>query len=739
MFEALFGVPFGALAGARLELALPLPLLGVLAAFAVVAALALGGYLPAARGRRGLAWLRAALALLAVVAIARPELVVPVRDAGGAPVAVLLDDSRSMSVGAPGSAGEQALALLAPGEGTLGRELERRFRVRHHRFDAALRDGDGAAPRFRGAVSDPLGALLEAAGSGKLSGLVLASDGGQVGGRDVGDALTRLRAAGVPVHVVGVGAPTIAPDLAVESVSVTPVALEGDRVDLTVWLRASGLDGATVPVTVRDDGVLVAQRRVRIDGARASTRLEVRLDEPGLRPLEVQARLPGGDAVPGNDTLRRLVQVRGQPVRVLHVEGEPRFEVKFVRRAVAGDPAIALASLVRTGDNRFLRLGALDPDELAQGFPESAEELFRYHVLVLGSVQAAALGAPALALLHEFVARRGGSVLFLGGHQALAEGGFGDTPVAGMLPVRLRAPAPQFRVAAAAVLTREGLAHPVTRGLSALSGDGPGLPALAVVNPVREPKPGASVLLEGVDGGEPALVLLAWHRFGAGRVAVLPARDVWRWRMHADVPLEDRSHEMLWRGLLRWLAREVPAQVAVSTGPDPAAPGQALTVRARIRDAAWRALPDAAPRVLLTTPLGDIHERAMTLVPGAEPQFHARFAAAEAGVHELRVEVARDGEPPLTGSGGLLVEAAGEEFRSPGLDETLLARIARETGGSYRRAADAAGLAERVAASAPAEQAWRRLSLWNAPALLLAMLALAATEWWLRRRRRELP
>ena len=71
-----------------------------------------------------------------------------------------------------------------------------------------------------------------------------------------------------------------------------------------------------------------------------------------------------------------LIEVRDAHERILYFEGEPRFEMKFIRRAVADDKNLEVVALQRTADNKFLRLGGDGPDELVGGFPKTREELF---------------------------------------------------------------------------------------------------------------------------------------------------------------------------------------------------------------------------------------------------------------------------------------------------------------------------------------------------------------------------
>src|SRR4029079_1939480 len=145
---------------------------------------------------------------------------------------------------------------------------------------------------------------------------------------------------------------------------------------------------------------------------------------------------------------------------------EPRFEMKFLRRAVADDPNLQIVTLQRTADNKFLRLGVDAPEELVAGFPKTREELFAYRGIVLGSVEASAFTGDQLRMISEFVDVRGGGLLLLGGPHAFAEGGYAGTAVADVMPVLLERPVGNTATAAPHVKvrpTRAGEAHAVTQ------------------------------------------------------------------------------------------------------------------------------------------------------------------------------------------------------------------------------------------------------------------------------------
>jgi hypothetical protein len=81
------------------------------------------------------------------------------------------------------------------------------------------------------------------------------------------------------------------------------------------------------------------------------------------------------EVVTQNNVREALIQVRDTRERILYFEGEPRFEMKFIRRAVADDKNLQVVSLQRTADNKFMRLGVEGAEELEGGFPKTREAL----------------------------------------------------------------------------------------------------------------------------------------------------------------------------------------------------------------------------------------------------------------------------------------------------------------------------------------------------------------------------
>jgi hypothetical protein len=134
--------------------------------------------------------------------------------------------------------------------------------------------------------------------------------------------------------------------------------------------------------------------------------------------------------------------------------------------------------------------------------------------------------------------------------------GNAGTALEAVLPVELEAqPDSSYFAEVQVEPTRAGGLHPALQFAAEPAASGAtwqSLPPLSTFNRVRRLKPGATALLAGSGTGVPnGQVVLAFQRYGRGLSLALPVQDTWIWRMHADIPLDDQTHEIFWRQLLR--------------------------------------------------------------------------------------------------------------------------------------------------------------------------------------------
>ncbi|KPJ82706.1 MAG: hypothetical protein AMS19_06960 [Gemmatimonas sp. SG8_23] len=566
-----------------------------------------------------------------------------------------------------------------------------------------------------------------------LSGLVLVSDGADNENRPVTEALVPLQAAGVPVFTVGLGDETLEPDVELGRVELPRAVLEGSTLMVDVVVTQSGFGQRTVPIAVEGPTSILAEETVELgpDGEPVVARVAFQLENAGPQRIEFSIPPQAGERVDRNNRRTAWVDVRGEREKILYVEGEPRFEVKFMRRAVQDDENLQLVVLQRTAEAKFLRLDVSDSTELQFGFPTTREELYRYRALVLGSIEASFFTFDQLQMIADFVSERGGGLLFLGGHDAFAEGGWSGTAVEELMPVVLGPPVEDERGYFAEVKvapTPAGLAHPTVQLDAEPTDVGPrwdSLPPLTVVNPIHETRPGATTLLTGRSGeGGRDQVVLAFQRYGRGTSIALTPQDTWLWQMHADVPLEDQSHEGFWQQMLRWLVDGVPDPITVSTDLERVEPGEAVRMVATVADSTFIDVNDAVVTARITGPSGAVEE---------DGEYAVGFTPAEFGDYDIEVVAERNGATIGTASTYLHATRSDDEYFEAARHTSLLERIATETGGRFYTPESVGTLPEDITISGAGVTLVEELDLWDMPAIFLLMLALMAAEWGYRR------
>ncbi|HYO23749.1 MAG TPA: glutamine amidotransferase, partial [Lacipirellulaceae bacterium] len=498
---------------------------------------------------------------------------------------------------------------------------------------------------------------------------------------------------------------------------------------------------------------------------------------PAGKPTAAPRGRPTQEATLANNTRLVSVDRGGGPYRILYISGRPNWEFKFLRRALADDDQLELVGLVRIakrepkfsfrarGDRStnqlfkgfenpegdaaesydepvLVRLGTADEEELRDGFPRTAEELYKYDALVLDDLEAQFFSPDQLTLIEDFVSRRGGGLLMLGGAESFVAGDYRRTPVADVLPVYVEASEldqrgataedPRYRLA----LTRDGWLEPWVRLRKTEPEDRQRLaamPQFQTLNEAGRLKPGATVLAQVLDDAGAAHPALVAQRYGRGRSAALLIADLWRWGLRRTGQADD-DLDKSWRQTARWLVADVPQQVEVELAPEDQASAGGMTLQIRVRDAEYLPLDNAEVKVQIATPDG------RTIAVDAEP------SADEAGVYvashlpraagAYRAEVAAtapDGTAVGSRSTGWAAQPLADEFRRLAPDRRRLEEIASRTGGEVVELDQLDQFVGTLdSRGAPITEPWTR-PLWHHPLFFIVTIGCRAGEWGLRR------
>ncbi|MGP1311060.1 MAG: hypothetical protein ACTS27_12765, partial [Phycisphaerales bacterium] len=512
----------------------------------------------------------------------------------------------------------------------------------------------------------------------------------------------------------------------------------------------------TVRLVDARTGLTLAERRVELAGETETLTLTTNVDDPGEQEWTVEIVADEPDLIEANNTEQLTVRLVDEPMRVLYIDGGPRWEQRYLKNLLIRERSIVSSNLILSPQFRYLQEG---DEELAR-IPESPEEWARFDAIILGDVSPAVFTSSQLESLRDHVAQRGGGLLWIAGPSFVPSEWFG-TPLADLLPVVSAAGqiAPftsDILVEPAPLAERLGV---MRLGATAdepwpaeLSDPRTGWSALrwaqrldpALLKPAAEPLAFARPL----NDPESRAPLVVSMRFGAGRALYAATDEIWRWRYGRGESLPER----FWLQMVRMLGRESLArsgqQAVLEAAPQRAVVDQPVrlavtlldqslidtgfgSVAVRLERAARPGAnePDTPPIELTLAPESSADAAG---APSSSPRtFSTTWLPSEAG--DWTVRPVEPGLASLGLSAAVQVALPDDELRTPQTDHAALERLASETGGRLLEPGDLSRLSELLPNRRERFIAERPESLWDTPLALIIIAGLLTLEWLGRR------
>lgn len=618
--------------------------------------------------------------------------------------------------------------------------------------------------------SGVLARALQGGESGPILGVVLLTDGRQNAPADPGRVADRLAARGIPIYPVLIGSTTAPRDLAIAAVKAPESVFKGDIATIEVIVKADGVAGVDVPVTLERPGGAPLRQVIRgqADGTRPTVRFRVPMENLGSQDLAVRVGPLAGDIRPDNDRRRFTIQVADDKARVLLVDGEARWEFRYLHNALRRDPRVAVEAVVFRQPRFSASVPTYKNALPAPARATDADPLGAYDAIVVGDVEPALMPGEAWARLESFVARRGGTLILSAGPRAWPSAMMKIAVVPKLLPVVDPKPA-AFDIgsvdpghpslaAGVAILPVVAAAADGAWPMLALGGTAEasnavwnGLPRFPWVLAGRA-KPGATTLaaIGGSGPGGDGSVIVA-QPYGLGKVLWIGTDATWRWRFRVG----DAYHHRFWGQVVRWAAA---GKLAVGTdwvrfGPDRSRlpEGERARLTARFADGVEGVGPDL---VVIARIFKDVARSGeapkaegepTAIVPlrpvaGQPRTFAADTPAFPTGRYLVRLEV-----PQLA--------HAGKAATGPGPEATLeirprqtselvelaaardpLDRLAEATGGRVFTTAEAGELPGLLRGRMVVKTRTEETTLWDRPWALGLFVGLLTVEWVLRKR-----
>lgn len=416
--------------------------------------------------------LRAALVGLVLLLLNRPFFQHVTTEVKPSVVAVLIDDSESMSVHDVNTnaltAGDTrlkaAVNLFTERNRELIRSLAKVHTLHFYKFDhTATEIGGLAGPDEVASASDRHQsadslekslAALEAKGSStqviqsllaalkqrrsdRLAGIVLLTDARDTPTPAAQEAYNELAAYHVKVYPVAVGSDKRPKNITMQSADVRETAFKGDIVNVKAIVRATGYEpGHSVKVRLTDartnapligpDLVPVEKTITVADSNPVTVELLFKPDQIGELKINVEAVRQPGELYENDNSLVKEISILDAKITVLYVEGYPRWEYRYIKNLMIRDKSVNISCILTRADPTFAQEHT---DLVARGengkykffpytqFPFTLEQLMECDVVLFGDVSPNEFTTPQLQMLSDFVSKKGGGFGMIAGER----------------------------------------------------------------------------------------------------------------------------------------------------------------------------------------------------------------------------------------------------------------------------------------------------------------------------------
>ncbi len=628
----------------------------------------------------------------------------------------------------------------------------------------------GSSTNIAQAIKD----ALNLARARPISSIILISDGRSFDEIDR-ELINTLNQQQIPIYAVPMGSAQPIADVEIIRIESPTVVFADDRVPMRAIVQTRGIDPKTIQqlglqIEIIDHATAnriaispILPNAPRAQGTNTTLHevalsfmpehignydYDIRIVDRLGNPIDIGSDF---DLNPTNNHARTTLGVIDRPMRVLYIDGYPRWEQRYLKNLLLRESSITSSSLLLASTRRSIQ----DGDELITSLPITKEQWEPFDVIILGDVEPSLFSQSQLDGLREHISTHGAGLLWIAGQGSTPNKWF-DTPIASLLPLRkntstssrpvVRPWETQVVMKSTPEANRIGLLAMNDQRdgwLDRLSNPQTGWSKLrwALAIDPASLKPGVSILATAhpTSTNEPALPIITMMRYGSGKSIFVGTDEIWRWRYGRGEDLPER----FWLPLIRSLGRgtidrrAAPAQLSIH--PNTPMPNQPVQIVLDLFDQATidllphKVTVEIAP-VIQQDQTG-IHRQPTTLtLQGIGPTRTATWVPDQPGIYEVRIIASATLSQVSTKA---RVIAKSNEQRQLDTNHALLATLAQETAGQVIQPSAFGSIPDLIPNRArTTTRSPEQVSLWDRPISLIVPIALLLIEWIGRRRLR---
>ncbi len=683
--------------------------------------------------------LRVAAFALLVIILLRPELEFKKSHSLKNHIAVLLDNSKSLSI----KTFPRELPRIDLVKETLGSnkkyfdQLKKDFQVDTYFVSDGIEKVSSGLEGYQARrpytdyrrVMEELNKVYE---NKSLQGVFLFSDGAdltQEPGEISSDILKSLARINGPVHTLQAGSNDQFRDLALESVSAPDFGFVQQPVRLSLTVFSSALGNRNVPLVLKEgDRILVSKIiEIREDQKEYKVDLQFTPRKMGKRIYTLNLPRFAEESILTNNQKEFEVDVARDRIRILHLNGRPSWDSRYLREVLANNPRVDLLSffiLRNLGDDVVAPTSELSLipfpsnllfDDYLSSFDLIIFQNFKYEPFI---------DKKYLSNIRKYV-EKGGAFLMVGGELSFQGGSYSRTPIEDILPVSFKDVEKHFvDTEFLPKISDEFSNHPILRLEKELNDEvWSALPPLHGTNLGLVAEKDAYVLLKK-ESESPILVA---GEFGKGRTALLATDSAWSWGFGRAGA---RYFHRFWNNVIDWLIAEPETRrLQLESDKERYREEEQVLIKFKLLKENYQPAINITGKLTLSSRSGEVITKELKTDELGGQVFP--FLPEQTGFYDAVIEI--DG---LQEKIMFSVLKDNAEFEKPLVNDFVLKKIAQVSGGQYKVLDGANDLSALQFANPEikVKSHSRSFSLWEnwwAYGLVVGFLFL---DWWLRRK-----
>ena len=236
--------------------------------------------------------------------------------------------------------------------------------------------------------TDAAGLLTDAIGdtdAEQLRAVVLLTDGRQTESGDSASEAERLGRLGIPVYTIPIGSVYPPRDVSVASIDVPQTVFINDSAQVKATLLATGLSGEELTINLQKDGQTVEQVMMTVADDQVEAVFDISTSDTGRSEYSVTTDVQPGELRDDNNSRSFVVTVVDDKAQVLLVEGDARWEFRYLRNALERDNQVELSTVLFRQPYTELLNDTFIPRRLPDA-NTLTEQLANADVLIMGDV-----------------------------------------------------------------------------------------------------------------------------------------------------------------------------------------------------------------------------------------------------------------------------------------------------------------------------------------------------------------